>query len=111
MFLVEKILKGIIENLKSDNPLSKFKEQKALEEKLKDFFAEALNERGNRLVVFIDELDRCKPSFTVRLLEQIKHYMHDERITYVFINLTQKEFAASIKKFIMENSILMRVDI
>ena len=50
-----KNLKGIIENLKSDNPLSKFKEQKALEEKLKDFFSEALNERGNRLVVFIDE--------------------------------------------------------
>ena len=37
-----KNLKGIIENLKSDNPLSKFKEQKALEEKLKDFFSEAL---------------------------------------------------------------------
>lgn len=93
-----KNLKGIIENLKSDNPLSKFKEQKALEEKLKDFFSEALNERGNRLVVFIDELDRCKPSFTVRLLEQIKHYMHDERITYV-LSINTEELQHTIKNY------------
>lgn len=98
MFLVGKNLKGIIENLKSDNPLSKFKEQKALEEKLKDFFSEALNERGNRLVVFIDELDRCKPSFTVRLLEQIKHYMHDERITYV-LSINTEELQHTIKNY------------
>ena len=95
-----KNLKGIIENLKSDNPLSKFKEQKALEEKLKDFFSEALNERGNRLVVFIDELDRCKPSFTVRLLEQIKHYMHDERITYV-LSINTEELQHTIKNSIL----------
>ena len=93
-----KNLKGIIENLKSDNPLSKFKEQKALEEKLKDFFSEALNERGNRLVVFIDEWDRCKPSFTVRLLEQIKHYMHDERITYV-LSINTEELQHTIKNY------------
>lgn len=47
-----------------------------------------LAERGNRLVVFIDELDRCKPSYAVQLLERIKHYLCDERITFVYsVNL------------------------
>ena len=30
-----------------------------------------------KLVIFIDELDRCKPSFAVELLEIIKHYFTD----------------------------------
>ena len=39
-------------------------------------------------MIFIDELDRCKPSYAVQLLERIKHYLCDERITFVFsVNL------------------------
>ena len=42
------------------------------------------------MLFFIDELDRCKPSFAVHLLEQLKHYISDERITFVFsVNLEQ----------------------
>ncbi len=81
---------GIIEQLKSVDPLAKFKEQKELEEKISSFFGEILIERGNRLIVFIDELDRCKPSFAVKLLEQIKHYLSDDRVTFVFsVNLDE----------------------
>ena len=81
-------INGIIENLKSDNPLTKIKEEKDLHENIKNFFTELLVERGNRLVVFIDELDRCKPSYAVQLLERIKHYLYDDRITFVFsVNL------------------------
>ena len=81
-------IKDIIENLKSENPLTKIKEEKDLHENIKKFFTELLVERGNRLVVFIDELDRCKPSYAVNLLERIKHYLCDERITFVFsVNL------------------------
>lgn len=83
-------INGIIESLKCENPLSKFREQKEAPEKLKIFLTEILAERGNRLIVFIDELDRCKPSYAVQLLEQIKHYLCDERITFVFsVNLNE----------------------
>lgn len=89
-------INNIIDNLKGENPLKKFQEQKDMEKTLKDFFSEILKERGNRLVVFIDELDRCKPSYAVHLLEQIKHYLCDDRITFVFsVNLAELQHTIS----------------
>lgn len=83
-------ISGILDSLKSDDPLAKFKEQKNIEEKIKEFFSEILIERAERLVIFIDELDRCKPTFAVKLLEQIKHYLDDDRITFVFsVNIAE----------------------
>ena len=74
----------------AEDPFTKFKEEKNVEQKIKDFFACLLAERGNRLVIFIDELDRCKPTFAVHLLEQIKHYIYDNKITFVLsTNLEQ----------------------
>jgi len=89
---------GILNSLRSEDPLEEFKKQKELEGKFTDFFTEILKERGNRLLVFIDELDRCKPSYAVHLLEQIKHYLYDERITFVFsVNL--QELQHTIKHY------------
>lgn len=83
-------ISGIIDNLKCDNPLARIEEEKDLHKKIEEFFSEVLEERGNRLVVFIDELDRCKPSYAVQLLERIKHYLYDDRITFVFaVNLEE----------------------
>lgn len=79
-----KSVSGILESLKNTTSFSAFKEQKDLHEKLKDFFSEILLERANRLVIFVDELDRCKPNYAVQVLERIKHYFCDERITFVF---------------------------
>jgi len=87
-----------MDNLNCDNPLVKFREQKELNDKIKSFFSEILVERGNRLVVFIDELDRCKPSFAVHLLEQIKHYLCDDRITFV-ISVNLEELQHTIKHY------------
>lgn len=83
-------LTGILEVLNADDPFKRFKEQKDFEDKIRDFITSIVAERGNRLIIFIDELDRCKPAFAVALLEQIKHYIVDDRITFVFsVNLDQ----------------------
>ena len=46
----------------------------------------------------MDELDRCRPSYAVQLLERIEHYFINERITFVFsVNLEQLQH--TIKNF------------
>ena len=49
-----KNVNGIIDNLKGENPLEKIKEERNIHENIKGFFTELLIERGNRLVIFID---------------------------------------------------------
>lgn len=62
-------------------------------------FLEQLNlEKGNRLVIFIDELDRCKPTFAVKFLERIKHYFEHPDITFVF-SVNMSELANTIQNY------------
>ena len=58
---------------RSESPLDSLKSKKELREKVNEFFNSLLPEKGNRLIIMVDELDRCKPSYAVKLLERIKH--------------------------------------
>lgn len=65
---------------------------------IRGFFEEILCEKAEHLIIFIDELDRCRPSYAVRLLERIEHYFINDRITFVFsVNLEQLQH--TIKNF------------
>ena len=69
-----------------------------LEILLKDLFENLLPDKCTRLVIFIDELDRCKPDYAVQLLERIKHYMLSDRITFV-ITLNYEQLQHTIKRY------------
>lgn len=88
----------LINSFKSDDPLQGLKKEKGVQEMIKDFLDSLLFEKGNRLIVFIDELDRCRPSYAVRLLERIKHYFSNDRITYVF-SVNVNELQHTIKQY------------
>lgn len=88
----------LIENFKGENPLNSLKQSKDVEQLVQEFLKSLLSERGNRLVVFIDELDRCKPSYAVRLLERIKHYFTNDQITFVF-SINMSELQHTIRKY------------
>lgn len=46
------------------------------------------------LVVMIDELDRCRPDFAIRVLERVKHFFSVENVVFILIvNLDQLEQA------------------
>lgn len=43
-----------------------------------------LSDNDKRLVVIIDELDRCKPTFAIQTLEIVKHIFDIENLTFIF---------------------------
>lgn len=88
----------LIKLLKKNDLLEEVKRQKSVKETVTEFLETALAERGNRMVIFVDELDRCKPSFTIKLLERIKHYFECECVTFVF-SVNIEELQHTVKQF------------
>ena len=73
---------------------------KAVEEikaKFKEFITELLIEHKNKIIIIIDEIDRCKPTFAVDLLENIKHFYDDDRIVFI-VGTNNKALSACISK-------------
>lgn len=86
----------LTEILKKENALDLIQKQKDLQQTIQEFFKQLICEHGNRLIVIIDELDRCRPDFAVRLLERVKHYFADDQITFIFsINTAELQHTIS----------------
>lgn len=54
-------------------------------ESLSDLPANLMNNSSGRLVIVIDELDRCKPSFAVEVLEKIKHLFSVKNVVFILV--------------------------
>ncbi len=57
-----------------------------LQEQINELLNSCIPDDGqySRMVIFVDELDRCKPDYAVKLIERIKHYFNNPRLTFVF---------------------------
>ena len=79
-----------------DNLFNEEMEKEKNLEAFKVVLDDLTKENGN-IIFFLDELDRCKPSYALSVLEMIKHVFNVPRIQFVlFIN--QKQIEASINK-------------
>lgn len=82
------------------NLVDEYKKQK---ETVKDFkialqeFAESSG-NGKPVVFFIDELDRCKPSYAVEVLEIVKHLFSVDNIVFV-LSVDKEQLANSIRGY------------
>ena len=59
---------------------------------------DAILKSRERLLVIIDELDRCRPNYAVRMLEAIKSYLHNNRTVFL-IATDNSQFAKIIEKY------------
>lgn len=104
------VLKGTeLENLGDEfkssinDPLGDYIEEKLtkLDNEIRtlDSFKSTLSEigKGKKLIFIIDELDRARPSYSLELLERVKHVFNTENIFFI-LSVEKEQFKKIIKK-------------
>ena len=66
--IIGRPITAVFECLNERNILDEIRKHEDLETTIKAFFEEILFEKSERLIIFVDELDRCRPSYAVRSL-------------------------------------------
>jgi len=95
-----KVIEGLSKDLideysKNKDDIVNFKENVA--EVLKKLEGEI-----SHLYIFVDELDRCRPTYSIELLERIKHLLDIEGLIFI-LALDKQQLAHSVKGVYGEN--------
>ncbi len=86
---LDKQAEGVIADLSggiASDLLEQFNKQSKAIEQFKEIVEDVLKilpDEQKNLVIFIDELDRCRPTYAIELLERIKHLFSIERLVFV----------------------------
>lgn len=77
-------INGVIENFSGTDFLEQYKNEKELRGKIGELIKTNLPEVADRAIIFIDELDRCRPEFAIKVLEQTKTLFQQDNIVVVY---------------------------
>ena len=94
--IVEKLSDGWIKfssgNVKNDleDVLSSVLSSEYIREQISILLQELKSEKCNKIVIFIDELDRCRPSYALKVIELLNHYFkRDDILVVAMVDLEQ----------------------
>jgi len=106
---IEEIIEGEVEGICDDNSVlrsyftdrideySKKKEDiNGFRKSLQTITTAIRDKDGFPLTVIIDELDRCKPTFALEMIETLKHFFSVEGLTFVLV-VNMDQLANSVK--------------
>ncbi len=103
-FDIAKIIKDNL-NFSLDNAFEQALKKKEVFRDFKKSLSQLATQASNQdipLIIIIDELDRCKPSFAVEVLEKIKHLFLVEGVVFV-LSMHHEQLEESIKKVYGQN--------
>lgn len=91
----------ILETIKNfaeacEDTVKEQKSNESLEKRINSFLNDVVLDDEEKLIIFIDELDRCNPQYAVKLLERVKHYFNHPKVIFV-ISYNKAELQHSIK--------------
>lgn len=89
---------GAITEESTKELIQQYSKEKELTSQFKDTIHELLSEidAEKPFVVFIDELDRCRPLYAIELLERIKHLFGIEKLIFI-LSIDKQQLSESIK--------------
>lgn len=94
--------KELVSTFKGKDIIPEITTMESLKETLNNLLNKLLVERGNKLVIFVDELDRCNPIYAIKLLERIKHFFDHKNIIFVF-SVNMNELTNTISNYYGQN--------
>ena len=95
-------IKELVTTLKGQDIIPEITTMENLKETLNILLDKLLAEHGDKLVIFVDELDRCNPVYAIKLLERIKHFFDHENMIFVF-SVNVKELTNTIANYYGQN--------
>lgn len=93
---------GLLSSFDGRQLIAEYEKRRNIEQDVEEFIDEILNERGETAVLFIDELDRCRPEYAIRLLGDIKSLFENERLIIVY-SADLQELANAVQGFYGES--------
>lgn len=83
-----------------DNQIDSYKKRVEslafFQESLTEFAKAHYEKTANPILIFVDELDRCKPSYTIEFLESLKHFFEVEGIVFL-LAIDRQQIESTVK--------------
>ena len=101
MLDLDEISEGVAADMASESTsdlIEAFQREKASLEQFRDALEKAVDaltkeDRSRPLIFFIDELDRCRPTYAIELLERVKHVFDVRNMVFV-LSIDKKQLEA-----------------
>lgn len=89
---------GIVDAFDGKRLIEEYEKRRNIEDDVERFVDEVLSEKGSIVILFIDELDRCRPDYAIRLLGDIKNLFENEKMILVY-STDLKQLANAVRGF------------
>lgn len=89
---------GVVNAFSDKNIFEEIQLAEDIRNEVKLILDEVIEERTQKLVIFIDELDRCRPSYALEMLERTKHYFDDDRIIFI-VSVNKEQLIHTISNY------------